>query len=66
MVEGTNEIFANLIIDKKMDCSPSEIALTNIVEAKMKMIKDALPSTIINFLTTCCPIKAATVATSIK
>lgn len=46
--------------------SPSEIALTKIVNARMKMINDALPNTVINLLTACCPIKAATVATAVK
>lgn len=32
----------------------------------MKMISDALPSKMINFLTTSCPMKAATVATATK
>lgn len=45
---------------------PKDIALTNIVKAKMKMISDALPSKIISFLTICCPTKAATVATATK
>nr|GMC46641.1 Os08g0389733 [Ipomoea batatas]GMC77883.1 Os08g0389733 [Ipomoea batatas]GME09563.1 Os08g0389733 [Ipomoea batatas] len=45
---------------------PSEIALTKIVNARMKMINDALPNTAINLLTTCCPIKAAIVATAVK
>lgn len=51
---------------KKYIYIPSEIALTKIVEARMKMISDALPSIIIILLTTCCPIKAATVATATK
>lgn len=45
---------------------PSEIALTKIVKASMKMISDALPSITIILLTTCCPTKAATVATATK
>lgn len=49
-----------------MAALPSEIALTKIVKARMKMMRDALPSIMINFLTTCCPIKAATVATATK
>ena len=45
---------------------PSVIALMRIVEARIKMIMDALPSSFINFLTTCWPAKAANVATSTK
>jgi hypothetical protein len=48
------------------DASPSEIALINIVKAIIKMIIDALPNKMINFLTTCCPTKAAIVATTMK
>ena len=46
--------------------SPSETALTKIVKAKMKIMRDALPKTSISFLTTCCPTKAAIVATATK
>ena len=46
--------------------SPKEIALTNIVKARMKMIRDALPHMIMIFLTMCCPTKAAMVATAVK
>lgn len=42
---------------------PSDIALIKIMDARMKMMRDALPMTAINLLTTCCPTKAATVAT---
>lgn len=42
---------------------PTNIALTNIVDARMKMIRDALPNILISFLTTCCPTTAAIVAT---
>lgn len=47
-------------------CLPSEIALIKIVKARMKMIRDALPNMLISLLTTCCPIKAAIVATKTK
>lgn len=48
-------------------CSlPSETALTKIVKAKMKMIRDALPIMMISFLTICCPTHAAIVATTTK
>lgn len=53
-------------LPKKYRYVPSEIALTKIVEARMKMISDALPRIIIILLTTCCPMKAATVATATK
>lgn len=46
--------------------SPNEIALTKMVKARMKMIRDALPNIMISFLTTCCPTKAAIVATITK
>jgi hypothetical protein len=36
------------------------------VDARMKMIRDALPNTMINLLTICCPMKAANVATATK
>lgn len=45
---------------------PSEIALTKIVNDKIKMIKDALPRMAINLLTRTCPAKAANVATATK
>lgn len=45
---------------------PKLIALTKIVNARMKMIIDALPTTAIIFLTTCWPVKAAIVATNTK
>ena len=51
---------------EKLPYSPSEIALTNIVKARMKMIRDALPNKMTNFLTICCPTRAATVATPVK
>lgn len=51
---------------KEKKNSPSEIALTNIVKARMKMISDALPNNIISLLTICCPTKAAIVATATK
>ena len=51
---------------KKLRRSPNETALTNIVEARMKIIRDALPNRIISFLTMCCPTKAAIVATRMK
>lgn len=51
---------------RKYEYVPREIALTKIVKARMKMISDALPSIIIILLTTCCPTKAATVATATK
>lgn len=44
-------------------CLPSEIALTNIVKARIKMIKDARPNKIISLRTICCPTMAARVAT---
>lgn len=53
-------------LKSKCSCLPSEIALTRIMKAKMKMISDALLSRLIIFLTTCCPTSAATVATTIK
>ena len=46
--------------------SPREIALTNIVKDKMKIIKDALPIKLISFLITCCPTNAAMAATMVK
>lgn len=49
-----------------MQFLPSEIALTNIVKARMKMINDALPNKMISLLTMCWPMKAATVATATK
>jgi len=50
-----------------MSCSlPSETALTKIVKARMKIIRDALPIMVISLLTTCCPTNAATVATAAK
>lgn len=52
--------------NRKNQSSPSDIALTNIVEARMKMIRDALPNTIISLLTICWPISAAIVATAVK
>lgn len=45
---------------------PSDIALTKIVKARMKIIKDARPRMAIILLTTCCPVKAAIVATATK
>jgi len=49
-----------------MRCSPNETALANIVEARIKIIRDALPNTMISFLTMCCPTKAAITATTVK
>lgn len=49
-----------------MPTPPNETALTNIVEARIKMIRDALPNKMISFLTMCCPTKAAIVATRTK
>lgn len=44
-----------------MACSsPSEIALIKMVDARMKMMSDALPNISINRLTTCWPTMAAT------
>lgn len=54
------------MIEKEQQSSPSEIALTNMVKARMKMMSDALPNIMINLLTMCCPIKAANVATATK
>lgn len=45
---------------------PSDNALTKIVKDRVKMIIDALPNMLISFLTTCCPTKAAIVATAKK
>jgi len=45
---------------------PNDIALTKIVRAKMKIITDALPTMLIILRTTCCPTKAAILATAIK
>lgn len=45
---------------------PREIALTKIMKASMKMISDARPNQLINFLTTCWPMMAATNATTVK
>lgn len=45
---------------------PSEIALTKIVNAKMKIIREALPMMAINLLTRTCPAKAANVATATR
>lgn len=50
----------------KYDHSPREIALTKIVKASMKMMIDARPNRMINFLTMCCPVRAAMVATMTK
>lgn len=47
-------------------CLPNETALTKIVKAKMKIIRDALPIQIINLFTTCWPIMAAIAATITK
>lgn len=46
--------------------SPKEIALMNMVDANIKMIRDALPSILMIRLTTCCPTNAAIVATQMK
>lgn len=51
---------------EKCRALPSVIALTKMVEARIKMIRDALPNRRISFLTTCCPTKAAIVATRVK
>jgi hypothetical protein len=45
---------------------PSDIALMKIVEARMKMINDALPSIAITFRTRCWPTRAAMAATATK
>lgn len=45
---------------------PKLIALMKMVKASMKMMIDARPRIAIAFLTTCCPAKAATVATITK
>ena len=45
---------------------PREIALAKIMKASMKMISDARPNQLINFLTTCWPMRAATNATKVK
>ena len=45
---------------------PREIALMKIMKASMKMMSDARPNQLINLLTTCCPIMAATNATATK
>lgn len=42
------------------------MALMKMVAARMKIIKEALPRTAIIRRTTCCPVKAATVATATK
>ena len=42
---------------------PNDMALMKIMEARMKMIRDALPNILIIFLTTCCPTSATIVAT---
>lgn len=42
------------------------MALTKIVNAKIKMIREALPIIAINLLTRICPTKAANVATATK
>lgn len=42
------------------------MALTKMVKASMKMMREALPKTMISFLTTFCPTRAATVATMTK
>lgn len=52
-----------LALGRKRSLVPSDIALIKIMDARMKMMRDALPMTAINLLTTCCPTKAATVAT---
>jgi len=49
-----------------MRFSPNETALINIVEARMKIIRDALPKRMIIFLTMCCPTTAAMTATRVK
>lgn len=45
---------------------PSDIPLTKTVSARMKIIRDVLPSIAITFLTKCCPTSAAAVATATK
>ena len=45
---------------------PREIALAKIMKASMKMISDARPNQLINFLTACWPKRAATNATKVK
>ena len=47
-------------------CVPRVRALTKIMDAKMKMMRDARPSQAISFLTKCCPVMAATNATPVK
>lgn len=51
---------------KEPEYLPSEIALTKIVKDNMNIIKDALPRKSIIFLTTCCPVRAATMDTATK
>jgi hypothetical protein len=45
---------------------PREIALTKIMKANMKMMRDARPNQLINLLTTCWPMIAAMNATMMK
>lgn len=42
---------------------PSDIALIKIMDARMKIMRDARPRAAMSLLTTCCPTKAAIVAT---
>jgi hypothetical protein len=49
-----------------MDTVPRVRALTKIIDAKMKMMRDARPNQAISFLTQCCPVMAATNATPVK
>lgn len=45
---------------------PNNIALANIIKARVKMIRDALPNILISFPATCCPTTAEMVATTKK
>lgn len=45
---------------------PNEIALINMMDARMNMIRDVRPRKIINLLTKCCPAEAAIVTTTTK
>lgn len=56
----------NLVLDEKGSYVPSDIALTKIMDARMKMMRDARPRAAINLLTTCCPTKAESVATATR
>jgi hypothetical protein len=66
LLKSMNRTPSNICIFVPKGHIPSDIALTKIVAARMKIIKDALPIIAITFVTTCCPTRAAMVATAKK